>query len=86
MILAVLVLSFTPNKVVASIVNLVMLALFAGVCVSSYRVGKAARRDVEEKYGEKAGVGVTMYAAMRAMQPRRMRRPPPKVLRGGAPR
>jgi hypothetical protein len=76
MIFVVLVLTLVRNTVVIAISNLLMLALFAGVLFDSLRVGRGARRAVEERYGAKEAAGVTSYALMRAMQPRRMRRPP----------
>jgi hypothetical protein len=82
MIAAVLALSFVRNSAVVAIANLLMLLAFVGVIVNSAMVGKAARRLVEERYGDKDSTGVMGYALMRAMQPRRMRRPPPKVKRG----
>src|SRR3954447_27051963 len=85
-ILLVLLLSFIRNPVIATITNLAMLVLFVAVLVDSVRLGRRARREVEEKYGEKDATGITGYAAMRALQPRRLRRPPARVTRGGAPR
>ena len=82
MIAGVLALSFIPSTLVRGIANLLMLLAFFVVVVQSVFVGKAARRLVEERYGAKESTGVTGYALMRAMQPRRMRRPPPKVKRG----
>jgi hypothetical protein len=74
--------SFAPNKVVAAYANLLMLLIFFAVVVQSVKVGRDARRAVEERYGEKESAGITLYALMRAMQPRRMRRPPARVKRG----
>src|SRR3954467_9041699 len=85
-ILLVLLLSFIRNPVIATVTNLAMLVLFVAVLVDSVRLGRRARREVEEKYGEKDATGITGYAAMRALQPRRLRRPPARVTRGGAPR
>lgn len=82
MIAGILVLSFIPSDPARVIANLLILTLFAVVVVTSVRVGKAARGLVEERYGDKESTGITGYAMMRAMQPRRMRRPPPKVQRG----
>src|SRR3954469_24701553 len=56
MIFIVLALTFVRNRAVAAFANLAMLVLFVGVLVDSWRVGKAARRGVEERYGDKAGV------------------------------
>jgi hypothetical protein len=82
MIFVVLALTFVRNRAVAAFANLAMLLLFVGVIIDSARVGKAAKRQVEDRYGDKAGTGITGYALTRAMQPRRMRRPPPRVKRG----
>src|SRR3954468_18241013 len=67
---------------VAIIANLLMLLLFGGAVFDAARVGRLARRTVEEKFGPQESLGGTAYAAMRAPQPRRMRRPPPKLKRG----
>lgn len=84
LILGVLVLSFVPSRAVQTVANLLMLVTFAAVIVDSTRVGRAARRAVEAKYGDKDAVGITSYALMRALQPRRMRRPPARLKRGVA--
>lgn len=76
MIILVFGLAFVPNPTVIAIANLLVLAVFLGVVVDAVRVGRGARRAVEDKYGVKAGTGITAYAMLRSMQPRRMRRPP----------
>src|SRR4051812_23035919 len=81
MIFVVLALSFVPSTLVRSYANLLMLLAFAAVVVDSMRVGKAAQRAVEDKYGAKDATGIRTYALLRAMQPRRMRRPPARVKR-----
>jgi hypothetical protein len=83
-LIAVFALSAIRNITVRSFANLFLLLLFVGLVVDSIRVGRSAKAAVEAKYGAKEGLGITGYAAMRAMQPRRMRRPPPKVKRGDA--
>ena len=80
-ILLVLLLSFIRNPIIATITNLAMLVLFVGVLVDAVRLGRHARRAVEEKYGANVAAGITGYAAMRALQPRRLRRPPARVTR-----
>jgi len=55
------------------------------VFLDSLRVGRRAKAMVTAAYDEKSAYGVTAYAAIRAMQPRRLRRPPPKVKRGQDP-
>jgi hypothetical protein len=73
------------NTLGALITVLSILVLIA-VFTDSIRVGRRARRAVEAKYGVSQSLGITGYAAMRAMQPRRMRKPPPVVKRGDKPR
>jgi hypothetical protein len=85
-VLLVLLLSFIPNRSVGAVVNAAMLLLFVAVIVDAVRLGRRARREVEEKYGATDATGITGYAAMRALQPRRLRRPPARVSRGGGPR
>ena len=82
MIFLVLGLSFIPNKSAVAAANLLILLMFGAVVIDSVRVGKRARRAVEAKYGDKAATGITSYATLRAMQPRRMRKPPAMVKRG----
>jgi hypothetical protein len=84
MILVVFGLAFVPNKSVIAIANLLILVTFLAVVADAVRVGGAARRAVEEKYGAKESTGITAYAVLRSMQPRRMRRPPaPKKTTSG---
>jgi Protein of unknown function (DUF3043) len=84
MILVMLVLSFIRNNYIAVVTQVVMLAAFAAVVYDAVRVGRIARRAVAGKYGERESMGVTSYALMRALQPRRMRRPPARIKRGDA--
>jgi hypothetical protein len=85
MVFVALGVTLAPNRVVAGIANLLLLILFGVVVWNSVVVGRHARQEVEDRYGEQATAGITSYTAMRAMQPRRMRRPPPRVKRGGDP-
>jgi len=86
MILIVLAASLlvNPHKypATAAAINLLSFAAVIVVFVDSVLVGRKARRLVAAAYDEKQAYGVTSYAAVRAMQPRRFRRPPPKVKRG----
>ena len=68
--------SLVPNKQVGGITTIVLLAVFIGVIFDAVRVGRAAKRLVIERYGDKDAIGIVPYAMLRAMQPRRMRRPP----------
>jgi hypothetical protein len=76
MIILVFGLAFVPNPTVIAVANLLVLAVFVGVVVDAVRVGRGAKNAVSEKYGEKETTGITAYAMLRSMQPRRMRRPP----------
>jgi hypothetical protein len=67
-------------KTAATIASLIALLVLLIDCA---RVARIARRTVEAKYTSPPP-GLTAYAFMRAMLPRRFRRPPPKVARGGA--
>jgi hypothetical protein len=62
--------------VIAGFANVLLLVLFVVVVIDAVRVGRAAKRAVVEKYGDKDAVGIVPYAMLRAMQPRRLRRPP----------
>lgn len=74
MIIVVFALAFVPAA--AAVANAVVIVAFIGVVIDSVRVGRGARRAVEEKYGAKESTGILAYAMLRSMQPRRMRRPP----------
>ena len=63
-------------------VNLLSFVAVIAVFLDSVRVGRLAKRMVTTTYDAKSAYGVTAYAAIRSMQPRRFRRPPPKVKRG----
>jgi hypothetical protein len=69
-------------KTTLAAVNLLSFVAVIGVFIDSMIVGRRAKRMVTAAYDEKSAYGVTAYAAIRAMQPRRLRRPPPKVKRG----
>jgi Protein of unknown function (DUF3043) len=81
-VLAIIPVSAIPNRTAIAAANLSMLVLFLALAGDAIRVGRAARRLVEARHGAKAATGVTAYAVMRAMQPRRLRKPPPKIKRG----
>jgi len=85
MILVVLVASLSIPKdyttVLAAVNALSFLAVIL-VFLDSVRVGRKAKAMVTMAYDAKAAYGVTAYAGIRAMQPRRLRRPPPKIKRG----
>jgi hypothetical protein len=67
-------------KVVADVVALGSLLV---LITDGVRTGRRAKAAIEAKFGT-VPPGIAAYAFMRAMLPRRFRRPPPKVARGGA--
>ena len=69
-------LAFVPNAKVVATANVLILLTFLAVLFDSVLIGQGAKRAVIEKYGDKDGVGITPYAMLRSMQPRRLRRPP----------
>ena len=85
MIVVVLVASLViPHdySTVLAAVNLLSFVAVIAVFLDSLRVGRRAKSMVTAAYSDKDAYGVTAYAGIRAMQPRRFRRPPPKVKRG----
>ena len=80
--LVTLILSLTPNHALAVAVQPIALLCLIALVVDGARHARRAKRVVMERYGASAGTGITSYAFMRALQPRRLRRPPPKVERG----
>jgi Protein of unknown function (DUF3043) len=74
--------SFVPNSVVATVVNIASLSIFALMLLIGLRNARSAKALVEATYGTKEAVGITMYAVFRGMSPRWVRRPKPKVKRG----
>ncbi|MBB5140048.1 hypothetical protein HNP84_009813 [Thermocatellispora tengchongensis] len=59
--------------------------MMAGVLLTSIYVGWRVKKLAAEKHPDENVRGVGFYAAMRALQIRRLRFPPPLVLPGGAP-
>lgn len=74
------------SNTIGAFVTVISILVLIAVFTDSIRVGRRARRAVIDKLGDKHGLGITGYAAIRAMQPRRMRRPPAAVKRGQPPR
>ncbi|HVU60995.1 MAG TPA: DUF3043 domain-containing protein [Mycobacteriales bacterium] len=73
------------NRTVNIVSNYVGLLALTVIVLDSARAGRAAKRAVAAKHGASEVRGISSYAFMRAMLPRRFRRPPPKVTRGGNP-
>ncbi|WP_010525659.1 DUF3043 domain-containing protein [Nesterenkonia sp. F] len=62
----------------------VLWAMVLVVLIEAFFVARAARRRVEEKFGEPER-GIRFYAIMRTLQIRRLRLPKPQVKRGERP-
>jgi hypothetical protein len=73
------------NTVAREIGNFGALLSLTVMVVDGARNGRKAKVAVAERYGAAAAHGISSYAFMRALLPRRFRRPPPKVARGGTP-
>lgn len=81
-----LVTGAASSAAVQAAINLVSLVAFIVILADCARCGRLAKNAVIEKYGVAGARGITSYAFLRSMQPRRFRRPPPKVGRGGVAR
>lgn len=78
-----------PLEIRAAVLNIVIAVgwpiMMIGVLVTSVYVAWKVKRLVAEKLPNESVKGVGFYAAMRALQIRRLRFPPPMVLPGGKP-
>jgi len=84
--IGVLVLGFIRNTTIQSFVTIAFFALTALIIVDSIvllvQLNSRARKEFPEAADRK---GITLYAIIRTLQLRRLRLPPPRVRRGGAP-
>ncbi|WP_246080059.1 DUF3043 domain-containing protein [Nonomuraea mesophila] len=78
-----------PMEIRAQVLNLVIAVgwpiMMIGVLFTSVYVAWKVKREVAQKMPGESLRGVGFYAAMRALQIRRLRFPPPQVLPGGKP-
>lgn len=85
--IGVLVMGFIPNRVIVSWVNIAFYAVTALILVDTgvllFQLSRRARAAFPDAKDRK---GIMLYAAIRALQIRRLRLPPPRVRRGGAPK
>ena len=85
--IGVLVLGFIRNPVVQSAVSIGFFAFTALIAVDTIvllvQLNLRAKKMFPEPQDRK---GITLYAALRTLQLRRLRLPPPRVKRGGAPK
>jgi hypothetical protein len=83
---AVLVLGFVRNQAVQSIVSIAFFAFTALIAVDTLVLLVSLNRRAKAQFPDKADrKGITLYAMLRTLQLRRLRLPPPRVKRGGAP-
>lgn len=85
LIIVVFVLSLANSTQVKVFANYLALFSLTLMVVDGAMNGRRAKRAVIDKYGTDNVRGVSSYAFMRALLPRRFRRPPPRVARGGRP-
>jgi hypothetical protein len=83
---AVLVLGFIRNPAIQSFVSIAFFAFSAVIAVDTTVLLVTLNRRAKAQFPAKADrKGITLYAALRTLQLRRLRLPPPRVRRGGAP-
>jgi hypothetical protein len=83
---AVLVLGFIRNQAIQSFVSIAFFAFSAVIAVDTAVLLVTLNRRAKAQFPAKADrKGITLYAALRTLQLRRLRLPPPRVRRGGAP-
>ncbi|MEV0592599.1 DUF3043 domain-containing protein [Nonomuraea cavernae] len=71
--------------ILSSVITIGWPIMMVGVLFTSIYVAWRMKRLVSEKYPDESLRGVGFYAAMRALQIRKLRFPPPTVLPGGKP-
>lgn len=83
---AVLVLGFVRNQAIQSFVSIAFFAFTAVILVDTVILLVTLNRRASAQFPDKADrKGITLYAMLRTLQLRRLRLPPPRVRRGGAP-
>ena len=84
--IAVLALGFIRNQAMQTIVSMAFFGFTALIVVDTavllFQLNRRARAAFPDAKDRK---GITLYAALRTLQLRRLRLPPPRVRRGGAP-
>ena len=78
-LLVLLVLLFIPNALVKSIVPILVMAAILIMLVEGLFIGRRVRGLAAERLPGESTRGIALYAAMRALQIRRLRMPKPRV-------
>jgi hypothetical protein len=82
LIFVVFALSIIPDARIKNIANFAALFSLTLMVVDGAMNGRRAKNAVIAKFGAENARGVSAYAFMRSLLPRRFRRPPPRVRRG----
>ncbi|ANI92123.1 DUF3043 domain-containing protein [Dietzia timorensis] len=84
--LLIIVFQFFPIPGLIGIFQIAFLLVILIVIIDTILVGRTVNRAVAERFGDdaKTGFGLGFYAAMRAMQPKSLRTPRPRVKPGDA--
>jgi hypothetical protein len=82
LIIFVFLLSIIPSTQIKDIANYVALFSLTLMVIDGAMNGRRAKAAVAEKFGAGAIRGISTYAFMRALLPRRFRRPPPRMKHG----
>ena len=84
--IGVLLLGFIRNPAVQSLVSLAFFAFTAIIAIDTVILLFTLNRRAKAAFPDPADrKGITLYAALRTLQMRRLRLPPPRVRRGGRP-
>lgn len=80
---AVILLSAIDSYIVQLASLLAMWALFFGVGINAWLIGRSAKKQLAARYGaNNVDSGISFYALMRSIQMRALRMPKPQVKRG----
>ena len=82
--LIIIVFQFFPIPALLGIFQIAFLLVIVLVIIDTIFVGRSVNREVSARFGDdaKTGFGLGFYAAMRAMQPKSLRTPRPRVKPG----
>jgi Protein of unknown function (DUF3043) len=80
--LPVILLGYTNSSILRLVANFGLYAFVLASVIDSVRTSRAVRKLVTVRYPNEPTKGLGLYAALRAMQFRRIRIPGPRVVRG----